>query len=63
MIAFVIIAAAVFFLVIKPVNALMARMKRGEEAPPEGPPEDVILLREIRDALTARGGGAGPGSV
>jgi large conductance mechanosensitive channel len=64
-ISFVIIAAAVFFLVIKPVNALMARMKRGEEAPPEGPPEDVLLLREIRDALQARGGGAGtgPGAV
>jgi large conductance mechanosensitive channel len=64
-ISFVIIAAAVFFLVIKPVNALMARMKRGEEAPPEGPPEDVLLLREIRDALQARGGGAGtgPGTV
>ncbi|MHB8859492.1 MAG: large conductance mechanosensitive channel protein MscL [Thermoleophilia bacterium] len=31
-IAFVIIAAAVFFLVIKPVNALMERMKKEEPA-------------------------------
>jgi large conductance mechanosensitive channel len=52
--SFVIIGAAVFFLVVKPVNALMARRKAGVEPEPESPPEDVVLLGEIRDLLKAR---------
>jgi large conductance mechanosensitive channel len=43
---FVIIAFAIFLLV-KFVN----RMKRKEEAAPAPPSEEVVLLREIRDAL------------
>jgi large conductance mechanosensitive channel len=50
-IAFVIISAAVFFLVVKPINALMARRKAGLEPEPEAVPEDVVLLGEIRDLL------------
>ena len=53
-ISFVIIAAAIFFLVVKPVNALMARRKAGEIPEPEAVPEDVVLLGEIRDLLKAR---------
>ena len=34
LIAFVLIAAAVFFLVVKPINALMARQRRGETVDP-----------------------------
>lgn len=34
LIAFIFIAAAVFFFVIKPINALAARRKRGQEAEP-----------------------------
>ena len=49
------IGAAVFFLVVKPVNLLMARRAAGEEPPPEAVPEDVVLLGEIRDLLKARG--------
>jgi large conductance mechanosensitive channel len=45
------IGAAVFFLIIKPVNLLMERRKAGEEPPPEAVPEDVVLLGEIRDLL------------
>ena len=45
------IGAAVFFLVVKPVNLLMARRKAGDEPPPEAVPEDVVLLGEIRDLL------------
>ena len=52
-ISFLIIAAAVFFLVVKPVNALLARRKAKEVPPPEAPPEDVQLLTEIRDLLRA----------
>jgi large conductance mechanosensitive channel len=35
LLTFVIIAAVVFFLVVKPVNALMARMKTGEDVEEE----------------------------
>jgi len=50
MISFVIVAWAVFLL-IKAMN----RLKREEPAPaPAAPPEDVKLLREIRDALKSR---------
>ena len=55
MISFAIIGATVFFFVVKPVNALMARRKAGEEPEPEAVPEDVVLLGEIRDLLKARG--------
>ena len=48
-----VLLAFVIFMMIKQIN----RMKRGEPAPapvpaaPAAPPEDVLLLREIRDAL------------
>ncbi len=53
LITFVLVAAAVFFVVVKPVNALLARVKRGEE-PDVAKPEDVRLLTEIRDLLKSR---------
>ena len=45
------VGAAVFFLVIKPVNYLMERRKAGKVPPPAAVPEDVVLLTEIRDLL------------
>jgi large conductance mechanosensitive channel len=57
-ITFVIVAAAIFFLVVKPINALMARRKAGIEPEPESPPEDVVLLGEIRDLLREGRGAA-----
>jgi large conductance mechanosensitive channel len=54
LISLVTIGAAVFFLVVKPVNALMVRLKRGEEPEPEAVAEDVLLLGEIRDLLKER---------
>lgn len=51
--SFLIIAAVVFFLVVVPMNQLMNRLKREEESPKETP-EDIMLLREIRDALRSR---------
>jgi large conductance mechanosensitive channel len=56
-ISFVIVAAAVFFFVVKPINALMARRKAGLEPEPEAVPEDVVLLGEIRDLLREGRGG------
>jgi large conductance mechanosensitive channel len=55
-ISFLIIAAVVYFLVVKPVGALMERRKAGLEPEPEAVAEDVVLLGEIRDLLKAGGG-------
>jgi large conductance mechanosensitive channel len=51
LISFVTVGAAVFFFVVKPINALMARRKAGLEPEVEAVPEDVVLLGEIRDLL------------
>ena len=51
LISFLVIAAVVFFFIVKPVNTLMTRLKRGEEPEPEAVPADVVLLAEIRDLL------------
>ncbi len=56
LINFVIVAAAVYFFVVVPVNKLMERRKRGGEPEVEAPSEDIVLLQEIRDLLRARGG-------
>ncbi len=47
---FVIVALVMFF-VVKAYNKAQERMKEEEEAAPAPDPEDVVLLREIRDAL------------
>jgi large conductance mechanosensitive channel len=48
------IAAAVFFVVVKPYNAVMARRAKAEAAAPEEPSAEVALLTEIRDLLRTR---------
>jgi large conductance mechanosensitive channel len=56
-ITFVAIAAVVFFLIVKPMNLLMAMTKKQAEEKPADPPpmpEDVKLLMEIRDLLKTR---------
>lgn len=58
---FLITAAAIYFLVVYPLNRLAERRARGEEPPPTAPSEEVKLLTEIRDALVT--GRAGPGAV
>jgi large conductance mechanosensitive channel len=62
-IAFVIIAAAIYFLVVMPLNKLAqrraARLATGVEEP-EAKAEDVLLLEQIRDLLAAQGGGGAP---
>jgi len=50
LVAFVITAAVLFFIFVKPMNKLKALTeKEAPGAPP--PPEDILLLREIRDLL------------
>ncbi|MGV8978081.1 MAG: large conductance mechanosensitive channel protein MscL [Cellulomonas sp.] len=48
---FVLIAAAVYFFIVVPVNVLQARRKKGLVEEPAAPAEDVLLLQEIRDLL------------
>jgi large conductance mechanosensitive channel len=57
-IAFLILAAVVFFVVVKPLNALLARtLMQAQKNPQAAPlPEDVKLLTEIRDLLKAKQG-------
>jgi large conductance mechanosensitive channel len=45
-----VVVAWVLFMVIKGMNS----MKKKEESKPSAPSEDVVLLREIRDALKNR---------
>ena len=52
--SFLVVAAAVYFLVVVPMNHLAERRKAGIEPEPEAPSEEVILLTEIRDSLRAR---------
>ncbi len=49
---FLLIAAAVFFLIVKPYNAWRARQAKSEDAAPAAPAEEIVLLREIRDRLS-----------
>ena len=55
------LVALALFLVVKAYNRLQRRQEEGAAEPESEPdPQDVLLLREIRDALTARdrrGGG------
>ncbi len=60
-ITFLITAAALYFLVVLPLNRLAERRARGEEPPPAAPSEEVKLLTEIRDALVT--GRAAPGAI
>jgi len=53
LLGFIITAAAIFFLVVKPVNTINERRRRGEEPSVVEPTEEILLLREIRDALRA----------
>jgi large conductance mechanosensitive channel len=54
LVTFLAIAAVVFFLVVKPMNLIAERRKRGVEPEPEKPSEDILLLTEIRDLLARR---------
>lgn len=59
LINFVLVAAAIYFLVVLPLNKLAERRARGKEPEPEASAEDVTLLREIRDLLAGTDAGAG----
>ncbi len=55
----VLIAAAIFFAVVKPLNVIMTRRRAGDEPVEDtpAPSDEAVLLTEIRDLLLA---GRGP---
>ncbi len=59
---FLLIAAAIYFLIVAPMNTMIERRNRrlGIDPAAEETPEDVALLTEIRDLLSAQRGGAAP---
>lgn len=56
LIQFVIVAAAIYFVVILPMQALAARRRAGEQPVEDtpAPSDETLLLTEIRDLLAAR---------
>ena len=56
LIAFLIVAAVVYFFVVTPYTKAKERFFPSAE--PDGTPEDIVLLTEIRDALLAQRGGS-----
>ncbi len=50
---FLLVAAAVYFFIVAPMNAVAARRKAGAEPEDEDVADDVRLLQEIRDLLAA----------
>lgn len=56
-IGFLAVAAAVYFLIVLPMNKLAERRARGIEPEPEVKADDIQLLEEIRDLLRAQAGG------
>ena len=59
-ISFVIMAAVVYFFIVKPYTEAKERYF---PSPEPGTPEDVKLLQEIRDLLAAQAGNPAPPSV
>ena len=54
-VAFVITAAAVYFLVVVPYTKVTDRFKKPQETAAEALSEQVLLLRQIRDLMAGRG--------
>jgi large conductance mechanosensitive channel len=57
--SFVLVAAAIYFLIVLPLNKLAERRARkvaAGEPDPEPRPEDIILLEQIRDLLAHQAG-------
>lgn len=53
--SFVLVAAAIFFVVVKPYNMYMERRRQGlEPEPPAAKSDEVIVLEEIRELMRTR---------
>ncbi len=51
LISFLIVSVTIYFFVVVPINKLVMRSKKEEAVTPTVTPEDIVLLREIRDSL------------
>ncbi len=60
-VSFLIIAAVIFFLIVKPMNTLLTRAARRTLDSPPAPTKEEVLLTEIRDALRAQNAQHGAG--
>jgi large conductance mechanosensitive channel len=58
---FLLVALALYFFIVLPMNHLAARRKKGIVEEPKAPAEDVLVLQEIRDLLAAQNARAGTG--
>jgi len=58
-ITFLLTAAIVYFLVVRPLNRVMTALSLTDEPASDAPAEDVVLLTEIRDLLREQAGGGG----
>jgi large conductance mechanosensitive channel len=54
-ITFVLIAAAIFFVVVKPYNVYLSRRRRLEAEPEIQKTDEVLVLEEIRDIIRTQG--------
>ena len=55
-----VVAVALYFFILLPINKLRELRKQGDAEEPEAPAEDVLLLQEIRDLLAAGTGRSTP---
>lgn len=53
---FLLVAAAVYFVLVAPMNKYRELRAAGMEDEPEAPPEDLLVLQEIRDLIRDRRG-------
>jgi large conductance mechanosensitive channel len=53
-IVFLVTMAVIYFAIVVPISKLQELRRRGVDEPPEAPPEELAVLREIRDALQNR---------
>lgn len=60
---FLLVALALYFVIVLPMNHLAARRKKGIVEEPKAPAEDVLVLQEIRDLLAAQNARSGAGPV
>jgi large conductance mechanosensitive channel len=51
-VTFLLTAVVLYLFVVTPMNRFADRRRRGEAPPPKAPSEEIILLTQIRDALT-----------
>jgi len=60
---FLLVAIAIYFVVVLPMNRFAERRRAGLEPEPEHPAEDVLLLRDIRNLLRERPLGGAQGTA